>query len=46
LTERTKIDYGIYLGIENSSIARMENGEAVVIKISHLKDEIDRIISQ
>jgi len=36
--QRTKIDYGIYLGIEKASISRMENGEPVIIKTDLLKD--------
>lgn len=35
---RTKIDYGIDLGTTNSSISRMENGEATIKKTDTLKD--------
>ena len=34
---RIKIDYGIDLGTTNSAIARMENGEAIIKKQTHLK---------
>ncbi len=35
---RIKVDYGIDLGTTNSSIARMENGEAIIKKTDTLKD--------
>jgi len=37
---RIKIDYGIDLGTTNSSIARMENGEAVIKKTKNLMDTL------
>lgn len=35
---RTKIDYGIDLGTTNSAIARMQNGEPIIIKSDRQKD--------
>ncbi len=37
---RNKIDYGIDLGTTNSAIARMQNGEPVIIKSDRLKDTV------
>ncbi len=37
---RSKIDIGIYIGNENSSIARIENGESVIKKTDTLKDSM------
>lgn len=37
---RNKIDYGIDLGTTNSAIARMQNGEPLIIKSDTLKDTV------
>lgn len=42
---RTKIDYGIDLGTTNSSISRMENGEAKIIKVNGLDDTMPSCIA-
>lgn len=42
--KRTKIDYGIDLGTTNSSIARMENGVPIIIKVP-MKDTMESCIS-
>lgn len=42
---RTKIDYGIDLGTTNSAIARIDNGEARIIKINGQDDTMPSCIS-
>jgi len=42
---RTKFDYGIYLGLTNAAIARMENGEVVLKKTDTLTDFMPVCIS-
>ena len=42
---RSKIDYGIDLGTTNSTISRMENGEAVIKKTDMQKDTMPSCIS-
>ena len=42
---RTKIDYGIDLGTTNSSISRIESGEAKIIKVNGLDDTMPSCIA-
>ncbi len=42
---RTKIDYGIDLGTTNSAIARIDKGEAKIIKVSGLDDTMPSCIA-
>jgi molecular chaperone DnaK len=42
---RTKIDYGIDLGTTNSAIARMQNGEAKIIKSDFQEDTLPSCVN-
>ncbi len=42
---RTKIDYGIDLGTTNSAIARMENGEPVILKTDFQMDTLPSCVN-